>query len=149
MKKKHKLLRLALRGIYHPSNLISIGLEEEVEYVIQPKLQHFKSDQDAKQTRKELDSTLKELKELEISMLRILEKCDALNPSELMSVEDDSADFFILPGLVDNRANDEVFIEIMEGASLSFRKNRAVLVGRVNGGLKELDMVAKRIGLEL
>jgi predicted KAP-like P-loop ATPase len=109
--------------------------------MIIPKLERFKEDK---------ETTQKELKQLELSMLRILEKCDGLNPSELMSAEEaDPSDFFILPHLVDNRANDEAFMEIMEAASVSFRKNRSLLVGRVNSILKELDHVCKNVGVEL
>jgi hypothetical protein len=124
-------------------------LEEQVEYDVIPKVTSWKSSEINRNDKKELENTQKQLKELELSVLRILEKCDALNPSELLREDEDLGrkDFFILPHLVGT--NDESFVLAMEAASESFRKNRSVLVGRLNRVLLELDIVAKTIGVEL
>lgn len=111
-------------------------------------MEHSSGETKCKEAKRE--TIRKQLKQIEVSLLGILESCDALNPSELLLQDSSSgsSDVFILPHLIDHRGDDD-FLEVMEQASKDFRRNRAILVGRVHASIRELDQVAKKLGIEI
>lgn len=130
-KKRQKRYRLSLRAI-----------EDELSFVLIPQLQTICTQLELDSENIPIETYQRKLKAVELNLMRILERCDELNPSLLIvepKISDD--ELVVISGEYDRGS-------MLEAVEI-FRSKKRCLIVKVHALMKQLDSVCESNGISI